>query len=191
MLDFIIQNKEWLFSGAGISALTVVVLVIKHIASRRRRNLPPALPKIETAARPIEVLPQNSVSENYVADSPPYLPKPTPIEIEQEIEKVTPFQKKASEQSYTGLRIRWETRLLLAHPREKDSVSLGCRYEGYSRLVLIETSLDEYPFLKVASKGQRVVVYGKITGIDPNGPMIKADKLEFPEEEREQIVTST
>lgn len=190
MFDFIIQNKEWLFSGAGISVLTVVVLVTRQIVSRKRRMLPAVLATIEPAARPVESSPQNSISESYVTDSPAYLPKPTPIEIERELEKVTPFQKKAAEHSYIGLRIRWETRLLLAHPRGKAAVSLGCRYEGYSRLVLIETRLDEYPFLKVATKGQAVIVYGTITGIDPNGPMVKAAKLEFPEE-REQILTST
>jgi hypothetical protein len=111
-----------------------------------------------------------------------YLPTPTPQEIEEEIEKVTPFQRRAAKENYVGLKVRWETHLLLAHPLKENAVSLGCRYEGYSRLVLIETDLREYPFLRVAKNGQPIVVYGTITGIDPNGPMVKADKLEFSEQ---------
>jgi len=111
-----------------------------------------------------------------------YLPTPTPQEIQEELENVTPFQRRAATENFIGLKVRWETHLKLVHPGYENAVSLGCKYEGYPRLVLIETDLHEYPFLRVAKKGQAIVVYGTIIGIDPNGPMVKADKLEFPEQ---------
>ena len=38
MFDFINQNKTWIFSGAGIFALSIIGVIIRYFLIKKRKN---------------------------------------------------------------------------------------------------------------------------------------------------------
>lgn len=40
MLDWIINNKEWVFSGIGIFFIGIIISLIKYFSQRKKKNEP-------------------------------------------------------------------------------------------------------------------------------------------------------
>jgi hypothetical protein len=173
MIDFIIENKEWLFSGLGVSALTVIVLIVRHIILARKKK--------ESSDIIVNDVKQPSVINTHLQEDTSiiYSKDPTPNDIAKEIAKLPPYQQGAAENNFVGLKVRWDLSLSLVHLRDNDEVILTCNFKGYSRYVDVATNLQKYPQIKIAKEGQNLTTYGVITGIDPSGPVVCAHKIEF------------
>lgn len=172
MIDFIIENKEWLFSGIGVSILTAVFLLLRSLVLRRKNRL--SYPINQEARQS-----PDSQTTSQEKDTIGYSTHPTPKEIANEISKLAPFQQTAAENNYIGLKVRWDVSLSLVHLRDNNQVQLSCEFKGYSRYVEVETNLEDYPEIKIVKRGQIITVYGVIKGIHPSGPQVEAHKLEF------------
>lgn len=175
MLEYIIKNKEWLFSGLGISVLTVLFLIFRHIIEKRKQlKIVPAHPNHKSTGTINDKTQRHSPSY-----SQEYSAHPTPIEIAQSIKNLPPFQQNTAEENFVGIKICWELTLSLVHKRGENIVILMCESKGYSRYVGVEASINEYPQIRVINEGQRLKVFGQITDIEASGPQVKAHRLEF------------
>lgn len=182
MVDFVFQNMEWLFSGIGVSALTAVFLLARYVVLRSRRAVSETTsPKVDqNMVR--ELISISSVNDQCIMPRYPpdrYSSHPSPKDIATAIEALPPFQATKAEKNFIGLHIKWDVMLSLVHKSESDKVVLSCDFSGYSRFVSVVTSLSQYPEIKIFKLGQKLTVYGTISGIEPSGPQVEAQKLEF------------
>ena len=115
MFEFIIENKEWLFSGIGISALTIIFLIIRYIITNRniralqKTNLekkqsnlsstPPVSVPTHTGDE-VEVISKNHAQ----ISSSEYSTHPTPKEILESIDSLPPFQQSTAKENFIGIK---------------------------------------------------------------------------------------
>lgn len=179
MLDLIIQNKEWLFSGIGVTILVGAFFIVKWLFATKL--FPFSKPHISDRKYALDTGITENRNENIEAQlsSKRYMAHPDPIEISTQLKELPPFQQKEAEKNFHGLHVQWSVSLALVHKCENGQVELTCDFPGYSRYVKVKTSQDEYPEIKVMKEGQNISVYGTLVGIDPSGPVVEAHKIEF------------
>jgi hypothetical protein len=162
MIEWIRQNKEWLFSGAGISALGVLVWIVRTALNRQRREVVTQVPR--------GVPPK---AEQIPATSHPEEPEPkeSPLSLAGIIAEVysrPPYQQKEAKRHYLGLKTEVSGILFSADPAD-DMISFTVRPKGGSTnpdIIFCNVHETECPELKVAHQGWHVRVAGILTDFD-------------------------
>ncbi len=103
MVDWVINNKEWIFSGIGISVLVAPIAVARYFVQRKSRG---SL-SIESRFR-VTVPQERQVSVPIAIER---ISPITPDEIQASVESAPPLQQNAVAGRYIGQRIQWNTKL--------------------------------------------------------------------------------
>lgn len=168
MLEFIVKNKEWLFSGIGVTLLGAFVVIGKWLYKRSNYKKQP----INTESSKLKSQGSNESNE--------YYEHPTAKEIDDQISILPPFQQVGAEKNYIGLRIKWKVRVSLIFPGIGNSASISCNdTSGYFRYIHIKVSLSEYPRFKSMSEKEAFWIYGEITGMEASGFHVKVHRIQF------------
>jgi hypothetical protein len=178
MLNWLSQNKQWLFSGVGVSIFLLIGGFVLH-AFRRPSALPaaPAPPAFPPMPRPPAATLLPPVTGSYS--------KPTPREIKGQIEALPPFQQKAAEEAYKGLKVRWPARFSSISEGLAKKWTVFLTYDGDSsefgsRVIFCDNvDIDAFPKLKFAHAGTRVDVSGSIKSIEGLGIVLGDVTIEF------------
>ena len=157
MIDWILNNKEWLFSGLGITLLGLLYLAFLFLGDRLVFTIKPPF------------------------DTSIYKTKPYPSKIRREIHKCPPYQREAKLKSYLGLPLQWKTELEAIHDQSEGVIRLMMLDRGNYPWVYCSANISEYPELKVIKKGTRMWVAGKLEGIDTAGGVftLSAEKIKI------------
>jgi hypothetical protein len=112
-LDWIWQNRQWLFSGAGISILAFLLWIAKNLRASKMptyaANVAPLKDGLLSppSSEPVGKLPSSSSPQAEISLG--RFTKPTPHEIKAAITSLPPFQRRAATRAYEGLKVRWLT----------------------------------------------------------------------------------
>ena len=163
MIKYIIENKEWLFSGVGVvifgCAFTFFMSLIKN-----KKKIITKHPVTES--KPIEQLEKIedsnriSISANSIstlaAKSVSHL---TVKEIIDEIHNLPPYQQKSGESRYNGIIVEWSGKLWnvesIGYPNKNENlvqIEFNPHQENLHYRVLMDADLREYPELRVIYK---------------------------------------
>lgn len=164
MMDWVINNKEWVFSGAGIPVvLGTLMWVFRYLGQRKfpgsvliKSHIPPTAPQEIPVSVPIAIERISPVTSN---------------EIQTSIESAPPLQKKAVAQRYVGQRIEWDTEL--SDAKQQDSLvrlQLKVVHEPSSEYLFsffawCNVKLDDYPELAILPKKTHIRINGTITDV--------------------------
>jgi hypothetical protein len=167
MIDWLIQNKEWLFSGAGISGLAVLVWVIR--TAFNRRNLMAGV----QSSLPAE--PQPTQMPQLLEEIEPRELPLGLFEVMAEVHSRPPYQQKEAKSHYIGFRT--EITGTLASAKEAGdmihfSVSPKNSPPSFC-LVFCMVPKTECPELKVAHKGWPLRVQGILADFDSDSAELK------------------
>ncbi len=161
MIDWLLTNKEWVFSGAGITVLVGLVAFFRLLGKKQKPEIPPVVVRIE------HVLlggsqPGLSTSTMVAINRITLI---TPEDIKTSIETAPLLQSKAVANRYKGLRVEWETELIGAE-EDKGMVRLhlrvSCKKMLFPFFVWCDVKLADYPELSVLPKGACVKANGRI-----------------------------
>ncbi|MDZ7641682.1 MAG: hypothetical protein U5J62_06650 [Desulfurivibrio sp.] len=157
MIDLILNNKEWLFSGIGVTVLGILYILLRFLGDRFVLIIKPPF------------------------DTSIYKTKPYPSKIRREISKCPPFQREAKRSSYLGIHFQWRTRLEAIHGQPEGTIQLMMLDRGNYPWVYCSVNISEFPELKVAKKGTRLWIAGKLKGIDAAGGQftLSAEKIKI------------
>ncbi len=141
-MNWVWENRTWLFSGAGIALVSVVVWLIRHFYTNpptpRRVSSIADTPPITGVSVPVVPLVQTNSH-------------PTPIEIREHLKDLPPYQQQEAASHYAGLPVRW-------------------RMQFFGLLsVTLRVRTADYPFLKIAKRGLPVRVSGCIQSVSASG----------------------
>jgi len=157
MLKWILNNKEWLFSGVGIFIIAGLYGFLKsktnfklaaHTNTNANLKADPDLNlESENLTNPI------SVTAKY---------------IRKQINLLPPFQQKDAIKHYIGLTIDWEMNFHTAEQNDGDiaHVTLVIDKEGRPDFASCDVKLSQYPELKVMQEGKKIRVKAKIKSIN-------------------------
>ena len=152
-IKWIIENKDWLFSGAGLSFLGALYFLMRWLFSRK-------------APKTIQKVPEKKVEESKPEDSRS-VTRLDFDKIKNDIKSLPPYQKEEVLEDYIGLRIEFTGPLTSADRKGKDRISFRLdEPSGFLLFVKGEVGENEYPEFKVMREETLVTVQGKIVRLD-------------------------
>lgn len=164
MIDWLLNNMEWLFSGVG-GVIGLALISRFFPANSERMRVPIVVREKQPTAH------ANNSERSLLPVAVERVAEITPSEIKESIRNASYLQRKSVASKYIGLRIEWETELASAEEKEKDALmSLLLRHkttgDGQPMYVSCNVRLEDYKELAVAQRGAHIRVDGNIESAD-------------------------
>jgi len=202
-MNWVWENRTWLFSGAGLTALACVVSLVRRFWLAKKETAPghaPVMAKVEKNTMtnsPVAIgsnISQTINVANHLKEdvnaSPKYMRNPTHQEIIKRIDDALPFDKTHTEQNHIGLHVRWAVELRGVESSKSSepgvwAVSAKSVDTIGPSLVLFDVPGSIYPRLKIHPSNRPLEVEGIISTIMVGGLTIRLRdaKVFFPEGE--------
>jgi hypothetical protein len=180
MFEWLLRNKEWIFSGIGISCITGLIALIRRWRSTMKG--PPATEGYRQQSP--------STQEEAASRKPRRVASlPSGNEIAIAVDSAPPFQRKQIGNSYVGLEVSWPITFfrLIVLSKQRCAVTLCYGDETWGAKITVRVNIRDYPRLKAAvepsisdkSKHLYGWIEGTIVSIDFGGMEIQPTKLDF------------
>ena len=143
IMNWILDNKEWLFSGVGL-----VLFMFFYNRVIRFFNRGSTSPDINNNSP----IPSFSIS---------------PKEVINQVSDGPLLQREGKAKSYIGLKVDWEGFLFTIHMRDEihANVRLSSSKMSLTPFIDTEVKIDDYPQLKVLKEGHKIKVTGEIVKV--------------------------
>lgn len=162
MIEWIRNNKQWLFSGIGVATISAICWLIANMLDNKGEGVP------------------SHTSEPATLRWCEYNLRPLPQAISQEIKMRPPYQREDAGRYYVGLRVRW--RLSLSSVRKGTEGVAEFQFTPPGRRepqVKCAVPMASYPELKIATEGSELWVSGRIAGVTLSTIRLSDVLLEF------------
>ncbi|MEQ1514524.1 MAG: hypothetical protein ABL934_17850 [Lysobacteraceae bacterium] len=181
MIDFLVKNKEWLFSGVGVVIMGLIFSVFRNRIFSPKARI--ATPIVQDISQP---LPGNP--DQLTPSATPQIKKTNSIELEEivaALRESPPLQKSDLIKHYIGLTVQWETLLWSAEKSDGDNVLLTLHF-GSQNLSLVHCSvlLSDYKELGVMKRNAPITVIGKISKVSTSSADLDNVQLIFDRNSR-------
>lgn len=170
MIEFIAKNKEWLFSGAGVTILVALYAIIRKLLLRKRSR-----PGTDVRSLTIHLNPSSLPATTDVAEKKQLVPlgKFSSLSfsrIGDMIESVPPLQKDEIKKNFVGIRVSWDAYLKNARKSPEGIVTLrlspGPAASHRLYTILCQVALDDYRELSILPEGAHMRIEGEIASAD-------------------------
>jgi hypothetical protein len=173
MIDWIIKNKEWLFSGLGVAILIFIFTIARMILSKRRHTqgqLEPTQLTHHLEQKTVLVPPTRN---------PTFLAKSL-REILDDISSRPPYQQDDVKKHYIDTLIRFEGILSYLTKRDENNVYVQLVTEtSVFPTVEFIVSIVDYPQFKFMNINTPLVVEGKIERLVVQGAILEDVKIDM------------
>lgn len=164
MLDFLWDNKAWLFEGAGVAVVVGLVTFLYH---RVRRKLPGS-PSHITVVQVVEANKQSATASR-ASESAVQLTKVTRIsplsfqEILEAVKDAPPLQVEAVGERFKGITVQWNAQVFRIEKTTNEKVRLTLHFgPDKPGLIFCEVLLSQYKELGYLKKEAPVTVLGVV-----------------------------
>jgi len=157
MIDWIIDNSFWVFSGIGVAAVTAIAMWVKGLYSRHQR----------------------SMRQTPEFDPRGYAATPDPRTIVDDIRDSPPYQEEDKKKHYVGQKVYWTTTFEEAHRIRRGRARLMLLDRGGYPWISCTVVTNEYPRLKLIRRGSTVSVIGEISDIHAKSIFLVNVRLKF------------
>jgi|ERR1700731_3078008 len=186
-MNWLLANKEWIFSGIGVALLGLLYAVFFRPRSIGASGQVSADRQSSMTGSPLASGSNISQTVNIVTMSHPptpgpdvaYSETPSPYEIKKQLLALPVFQRKAAASSYLGLRVRWKGTLLeldeLWPHYNKVASSGDATHDLYllgedkGGIVKMYVNIERFPRLKISHEGTGIQVSGTIGHVSESG----------------------
>ncbi len=161
MFRFILDNKEWIFSGAGVAVLGGLIAIL----CRRSHKAPENLPQVIIHVPGMD---QAQSEESKAAEVIPVsIERISPISfkyIRKTIDEALPLQREQISKKFVGLKVEWDTFLKGVSTDKGDMVRLRLTTNKKVPLdtIYCKVPLSQYRELGVLPEGARIRIQGEI-----------------------------
>jgi hypothetical protein len=191
--NWIIKNKEWLFSGVGVF---IIACTLKFIMNRLKQknpeqslatkpisntnmNLNPSInininsnQNIDTKNDDSKNL-INPIENKMVLEDPVIKPEfsklITPAYIKKDVKNRPLYQQRDALKHYTGLYVDWMMKLSSVKEEKDGNIRVSLDFDpGILSAVFCTVKISDYPELKIMNEGTKIQVKGKIATIEEN-----------------------
>jgi hypothetical protein len=169
VLQWLWDNRQWLFDGAGGTAVAGLIVWVWRRFTPRDNHEQPVKPIAEASIQRPQPsqLPENQSSELQFSEPPSRYARISAVtrsEIVDAIIGAPPYQEFSVAEHFKGIVVRWETAFFSANPEPDNFVRLML-VEGPSRdrYVWCSVKFSDYPELSVLRRGATIRVTGRIS----------------------------
>jgi hypothetical protein len=188
MFEWLIRNKEWIFSGIGVPVLAAVAAFLYRLARKRRTQV--------ARAQAIGAH-QHYTAASHKANDPSQVGRiaslPSGNEIALTVDHAPPFQREQVGANYVGLAVSWPVIFfrLFALGERLCVVTLAYGDETWGAKIDVKVDIGDYPRLKTivepdltadSQDGCRLThgwIEGRIVKCGFGGMTVAPTKLEF------------
>jgi hypothetical protein len=151
MFQWIWLNKEWIFSGVGVSIVLLTAGFVYRILDRGKTKS--SAPSASAA-----------IQDRFT--------RPTPADIYKQINSLPPFQQNSAGDIYKGVEVCWHALFRSVSPSGDSWTvildSADSKIPRHAGSFLCEgVEIEKNPRLKIAYKDERLIVSGTIAKVDP------------------------
>jgi hypothetical protein len=173
LLDYILKNKEWIFSGIGVTVIVLLGLVFKYLL--RKKDV--------TNRKNVESI-QNNSGESDISKigQAGDMAQEDVYRIIQELEGMPPLHIDDVTKNYIGLNVDWLTEYNSAYKKGGDLIRVFLTLITESNRpinVRCEVKLSEYKQFSILKRNAKVRVIGKIASFDSYDIELSNIKLFF------------
>lgn len=185
MMDFLINNIQWIFSGIGVLGLTILFEFLRkkrrnksnsnHIDNSKNINLTRSnnnnVQIISNQTKNIYNQ-ENSISEELEISTI------DPTKIMEEIQKVSLLSQAKIASQFIGLNIKWDLELFIISEIKDNEVNvlMNPTMRNFPEISFI-TNTEKYSFLKIAHRGEKFEIIGKIIDCKTTQISLKVEKI--------------
>jgi hypothetical protein len=167
MIDLLLKNKEWLFSGVGVVIIVGIFALLRRRFSGTKDPGQTVVVRLETPQSPRVSIEKTTSSEIPVRRTAPI----TLLQIHETLRNAPPLQREELREHYKGLYVEWDAYLSSASKEGGNSVRLslsaGKGMDTNSLLkIFCNVSLHDYKELAILREGAPIRLFGKITKVD-------------------------
>lgn len=152
MIKYILNNKEWIFSGIGVLFFSGFIILIRYLIPKIKKFFTPAN----------DVITEDSEIENNQKSDISQFDVPS---IMKSFDDVPPVQLEENLKKFVGLNINWTATYSSAYKKTEDSVriSLDLNVNSFRPITLwCEVNLSEYNQLNILKKNTQIRIIGEI-----------------------------
>ena len=155
MIDFIVKNKEWLFSGVGVFLVAGAISLFKLLIAKKRRA--PSKPFLEAHGLSGSATDNSLYGVNVVPSE-----RISPDEIREAYTRVPLLQRSDVARHYHGLRVRWEGKVFSVQPVSEGQVKIEIKWQNTVYGIFFTVDSSKYDGLGVLRRGDVLVVDGRV-----------------------------
>jgi hypothetical protein len=163
MIKFISENKDWIFSGIGVTILIFAYVLIRNIFFKKDK----ATQKAEIHLHPSDESSKTDGSELIPIEKINLL---SFEDIGKTLAKAPPLQKDDVKKNFRGIKVMWDGYLKTVSKKDNDIVLLrlapGSKPEDRLSTILCEVSLNDYRELGILPEGAKIRIQGEIAKAD-------------------------
>jgi hypothetical protein len=187
MFKCISDNYQWVFSGIGVSLITVIVISISNqIKKVKAKTINIEIPKtIPTNVANVEEKPiLKEVVMIQKSDDIFYKEVPSGSEINKDIYSQPILMQEQYAASFINHRFSWKVKLYHAYLRKDKMIRLMFKDNGYSN---IKGNIDpeKYPEIMRKKSDEIAIIKGKILKIDSGDIEVEIDDMVFIDKDLE------
>ena len=194
-ITWLLENKQWLFSGCGVTVISAVIGLIAWLM-RRKRNIP--APLLESVA----TLPQPGVSQTPPIAAAPepeqpraphviilketeppqsVLPRATckiPLrEVVDDVEAQPLYRKERVREEYAGRRVYFSGFLVNLYEERSGALYVLASSEDHCCSAEFRVLIERYPEFKIMKRDDPLTVEGTIKGFGYGGSTAELDDV--------------
>ena len=157
MIKYILDNKEWVFSGIGVLFFSGIFILIRYLTLRNRKVIPSTIKGISEDLK-VEAAQNSDISQFDV-------PK-----IMKSLDDIPPLQLEENLKKFTGLNINWTATYSSAYKKEGDHARIRFDLDVKSfRPVTLwcEVKLSDYKKLKLLKKNAKIRIIAQDAKFNP------------------------
>ena len=175
IIDWILQNKEWLFSGVGVSVILIFWGVIRH-KKESQNTKTQVVVHVHNA--------DESTPSNYEEVSPADIERISPVNFEmirKAIDTAPPFQRDDVQRKFIGINVEWDSYLNSANEDNDGYVKLMLKTgkDIGTGFIFCKVLLSDYKELGILPENSKIRIHGEIEEADRNHVSLKNVKLMF------------
>jgi len=179
MLDYLLENKEWIFSGIGIFLLAGTGAVLKYILPKIKGKKENANVSVSEMTKKISSGLNKRIESAHSTQSENIVDI-TVKEIIDEIQNMPPFQQASAGKNYNGIKVQWEGRLWnveKSHRSNKNIVRVDIKPHpnDLHYTIFLYVDIEKFPELKVAKRDYTIKVKGKIIDCSSAGMYVELE----------------
>lgn len=161
MFQFILDNKEWIFSGIGVAVLGGLIVILRRKSHKAPENLPQLIIHVSGTDQ------AQSEESKATEVTPVSIERISPInfkDIKKTIDEAPPLQREKVGKNFVGIKVEWDTFLKDASTDKDDMVRLRLTTDKKVPLdtVHCKVPLSQYRELGVLPEGTRIRIQGEI-----------------------------
>jgi hypothetical protein len=157
LIDWLLKNKEWLFSGLGVSVLLGAPSILRFLRRRKPIEGTTVVVRVENTSE-VKISPSRTVAVERISPL-------TPEEVQKSIEDAPPLQRDAVARRYIGLKVEWDTEFAGADEREGVVRLYLVTHKtriGTPIFVWCNVKLDDYRELSIIRENANIRISGTI-----------------------------